>query len=139
MIALLGYAVLLKYAGWILFAIFVYLMFREGVPRYVRWRALQRGRRVLDKRAAREYDAQLDRENREWLEAGIYEGQYPAETMPLTRDLTWHDGVGWTPGPTAWDLTPNTWDEAYPIPEPRDWYDYPSDAPPDWSGIIKPK
>lgn len=110
MILLLGVAVLYKYAGWIIFAIFCYFMMKEGIPRFVRWRRLQRGRRILDERAAREYDIQLERENREWLEAGLYEGQYPGATMPLTAPQ-----------------------------EPLDWYDYPSNMPPDWSGIVRPR
>jgi hypothetical protein len=110
MIAVLGYAVLLKYAGWILFSLWILL---SG-------RAIQRAMR-----AARVYDREvdLDREaERECLiiranyenrmaalgdPAGVY-GHYTPPTVPLTLPL------------------PN---EPTPVAEPRDWYDYEPNNP----------
>lgn len=110
MIAVFGYAVLLKYAGWILFGIWLYFMLKEGLPRFVKWRRNRQWRAYADQVSLY---ARADYENQEWLHDGIYEGQFPGETMPLTRDLQWHDGVGW---------------------EPEDWH-----LPPDWTGLIQPK
>jgi hypothetical protein len=103
MIAVFGYAVLLKYAGWLVFALVVWVIAKAVVPPLVRW---NRQRRL---QAEAEQECLLIRanhENREWLEAGIFEGHYPTPTLPL---------------------------------EPLDWYDYPSQVPPDWSGIVRPK
>jgi hypothetical protein len=109
MIAVFGYAVLLKYAGWLVFALVVWVVAKAVVPPLVRWNRQRR----LQAEAEREcLLIRANHENREWLEGNIYEGQYVTPTMPLTSPL---------------------------YAEPLDWYDYPSQVPPDWSGIVRPK
>lgn len=116
MIAVLGYAVLLKYAGWILLGIWSFCMMRYGIPLLRSWRAARRLQALTDADQAAIYEAQLQRENREWLEAGLYEGNYPGETMPLT---------GMRRG--LYEQYVSDW-------MPEDWK-----LPADWSGVIKPK
>lgn len=111
MIAVFGYAVLLKYGGWILLGLFGLLWLRYGVPLVIRWLRWRRVHALTEAEQAAIYEAQMNRENREWLEAGLYEGNYPAATMPLTSEMY----------------------------EPRDWYDDDWGLPPDWSGIVRPK
>ena len=100
MITVLGYAVLLKYAGWILFFTWLYFMMKDGAPLLIRLSRQRKLRRLNRSREARRFQAQLDRENREWLEAGIYEGRYPGATMPLTAPVP-----GWEP--EDWKLPPD--------------------------------
>lgn len=86
MITVLGYAVLLKYAGWILFVLALWALLKYALPQGLSWLRRRKYRRWIEEDQAKAYEAQLDRENREWLEAGLYEGNYPGYTMPLTRE-----------------------------------------------------
>ena len=105
MIAVWGYAVLLKYAGWIVFGVIVWVTLKYALPQLISWLRWRAGNEWSALQQAKAYEAQLDRENREWLEAGIYEGQYPAVTMPLT------DAHGYPVYGTS-------------IHEQVEWYDY---------------
>lgn len=90
MIALFGWAVLWKYAGWIIFGCFALWFLVYGIPLLAEALRLRKIRKVIEQQSAdyeaMRYQEQLDRENREWLDAGLYEGDYPGYTMPLTRE-----------------------------------------------------
>jgi hypothetical protein len=107
MIAVLGYAVLLKYAGWILLG--VWILFGVWAVRRAMRTARAYDREVnLDREAEREcLLIRANYENAAYLRGdpvGVY-GHYTPPTMPLTRPL--------------------------PPPEPVDWYDY-DDGLTDW-------
>lgn len=91
MMALLGAAVLWKYQAWIIFGVALWISWKVYV---VQVEPRLRERRL--RRAAERESLLLraDYENRQYLEAGLYEGQYPAETLPLVTDgqlMAWYD------------------------------------------------
>lgn len=105
MIALLGYAVLYKYAGVILLVVALWLVLKGVVPLVKSWRAAARTRRLT---AEAERECLLIRANYENAAhlrgdpVGTY-GRYTPPTLPLTIPQ--------------------------PAPEPRDWYDYEPNNP----------
>lgn len=108
MIAVLGYAVLLKYAGWILLACFL-LLSGWAITRAMR-AAREYDREVdLDRAAEREcLLVRANYENAMYLRGdpvGVY-GHYTPPTMPLTRPL------------------PAQAYAQHNYAEPCDWYDY---------------
>lgn len=116
---LLGILVLWKYGGWLVGAVVVYLVCRGALPEWRAWRRRVRARKA-ECRAARDLAyARAEQENRDWLADGIYEGDYPAATMPLTPARPWLADLP-SPYPPRW--------------EAEDWH-----LPPDWSGIVRPK
>lgn len=75
------YALLLwKYQGWIIFGILVWLSWRLWVLQVEPWLA---DRRLTERAEQAALVLRADHENREFNEAGIYEGHYPGATMPL--------------------------------------------------------
>jgi hypothetical protein len=95
MTALLGMAVLWKYHGWIIFGVLVWLSWKvwevQVEPRL-------RDRRLTKRAEEAALQLRADHENRQWLEAGLYEGHYPAPTLPVTYPLVtngqltgWHE------------------------------------------------
>ncbi|QHB37467.1 hypothetical protein SEA_AIKOY__62 [Mycobacterium phage Aikoy] len=122
MIAVWGYAVLLKYWGGILFVIALWACLKYGVPHVRSWLDRRLYRRWIEADQARAYEAQLDRENREWLDAGIYEGRYPGYTMPMTYGTSIHES------PEDWHMDAPT----DPIAGLDDSDDY-------WRKIVRPK
>lgn len=92
MVGLLGMAVLWKYQGWIIFGVAVWLWSKVWRNSLGPW---LRDRRLTKRAEEAALQLRADRENRQWLEAGLYEGHYPAPTLPLTG-----------------------------VHEPRAWYDY---------------
>lgn len=122
---LLGILVLWKYGGWLVGAVVVYLVCRGALPEWRAWRRRVRARKA-ERRAARDLAyARAEQENRDWLADGIYEGQYPAETMPLTNQML---------------AAQNYYPKPYPMsPSNPDWGAEDWHLPPDWSGIVRPK
>ena len=100
MIALLGYAVLYKYAGVILLVFVLWLFLKAVVPLVKSWRDSARARRLTAQAERECLIIRANYENAMYLRGdpvGVY-GHYTPPTLPLTRPL--------------------------PPAEPRDWFDY---------------
>lgn len=108
LMAFLGLLVLWKYFGWIVFATACLVGFNLLLRHAPAWRYRRAVRREARQRARDRAIARAEAENRDWLAGGIYEGNYPGATMPLTHN-----------GNLALD---DELDHYYG--EPRDWYDY---------------
>lgn len=104
--ALLGMAVLWKYQGWIIFGIVLWLWWKVWTTQVGPWLRERRLRREAEEECLR---LRAEYENRQWLEAGLYEGHYPAPTMPVTYPLVtngqltgWHEYTEYDDGLTEW-------------------------------------
>lgn len=86
--SLIVLAIFFKYIGWFVLicamVAFVYLWYV-----FAKWYVARLDRKADEKAEA---VARAEAENREWLRAGIYEGAYPAHTMPLYSEARdWYD------------------------------------------------
>lgn len=95
-------AVLWKYQTWIAIGVLTWFLYKLEVHQLiVSWWRARKARLAADRAEAELAAYRAEQENREWLRGGLYEGQYPGATLPLTTQepRAWYD---YDDGLTEW-------------------------------------
>lgn len=91
MTGLIVFVFMWKIKGWLLLGLIVVIWWKfwrhELRPLWRSWRAAKRLQRASYEAEHELLRARADYEDYQWLHDNLYEGQYPADTLPLTNQM----------------------------------------------------